>query len=152
MKKVLLFIVLTLAVAFVFYSLDSGDSPKGTAKKAKPAAERSPTGDTGGTPDIVRKAGEMQKESYMKRAEESLEDAQGRFEDMKKDAKKALGKAGDRMGEAREELDESLQGTKQKLAEWKKAAEEAWDRMKQRIEEAFRDLERRYKKLVAQKD
>jgi uncharacterized protein YicC (UPF0701 family) len=151
MKKVLVFIALTVAVAVVFYVFVFSDSPKESARGGRDYAARSSQGDSKDKPDMIRKAEEMQRETYQKRMDESLKDFESRLDGLKTDTQKAGRKTREKLEGALDEMSRLLDDTKQKLVELKKSTGEAWDRMKEKTDASLEALEKKYRDIISKK-
>jgi len=151
MKRVLIFLALTVIVAFVFYFFIFSESPKDSTRTGRDYAGKSDQGRSKDTPDIIRKAEELQRDTYQKRMDESLKDFETRLERLKADTKKAGLKTRDKLENALGELDGMLGDAKKKFAELKKSTGEAWDGMKARMDASLEALEKKYKDVVSKK-
>jgi len=151
MKRVLIFLALTVIVAFVFYFFLFSESPKDSTKVKKEYAGKSIQSDSKDTPDIIRKAEELHRDSYQKRMDESLKDFESRLERLKADTKKAGRKTKEKLENALDELSRMLEDAKKKLSELKKSTGEAWDSMKAKMDASIEALEKKYKDVVSKK-
>jgi uncharacterized protein YicC (UPF0701 family) len=151
MKRVLIFLALTVIVAFIFYFFVFSESPKDSTKVRKDYAGKSLQSESKGTPDIIRKAEELHRDTYQKRMDESLKDFESRLERLKADTKKAGRKTKEKLENALDELSRMLEDAKKKLSELKKSTGEAWDRMKAKTDASLEALEKKYKDVVSKK-
>jgi len=151
MKRVLIFLALTVIVAFIFYFFVFSESPKDSTKVRKDYAGKSLQSESKDTPDIIRKAEELHRDTYQKRMDESLKDFESRIERLKADAKKAGRKTKEKLENALDELSRMLEDAKKKLSELKKSTGEAWDRMKAKTDASLEALEKKYKDVVSKK-
>jgi len=151
MKRILIFIALTVIVAFVFYFFVFSESPKDSTRTGRGYAGKSYQEGSKDTPDIIRKAEELQRDTYQKRMDESLRDFETRLERLKADTKKAGRKTRDKLENALGDLDGMLEDAKTKLAELKKSTGKAWDGMKAKMDASLEALEKKYKDVVSKK-
>ncbi|GEM_PF-809283 len=151
MKRVLVFLALTVIVAFVFYFFVFSESPKDSTRTGKDYAGKSYQGASKDAPDIVRKAEELQRDTYQKRMDESLKDFESRIERLKADTKKAGRKTKEKVEDALDELSRMLEDAKKKLAELKKSTGEAWDSTKAKMDASLEALEKKYRDVVSKK-
>ena len=151
MKRVLIFLALTVIVAFIFYFFVFSESPKDSTKVRKDYAGKSLQSDSKDTPDIIRKAEELHRDTYQKRMDESLKDFESRIERLKADTKKAGQKTKEKLENVLDELSRMLEDAKKKLAELKKSTGETWDRMKAKTDASLEALEKKFKDVVSKK-
>jgi uncharacterized protein YicC (UPF0701 family) len=151
MKRVLIFIVLTVAVAVVFYVFLFSESPKKSTRGGKDYAAKSYQGDSKDKPDMVRKAEELHRETYQKRMDESLKDFESRLEGLKADTKKAGRKTREKLEGALDEMSQLLEDAKRKFAELKKSTGEAWNSMKEKTDASVEALEKKYRDIISKK-
>ncbi len=151
MRRVLVFLALTMIAAFVFYELVFSDRPKEPVKSTRDYAARSHPGDSKGSPDIVRRAEELHRETYQKRMEESLQDFESRLEDLKAETKKASRKTRQKLENAVDEMGRMLDDARAKLADLRKSTGEAWDRMKAKTDASLEALEKKYRDIISKK-
>ena len=151
MKRVLIFVALTIIVAFVFYFFVFSESPKESTRAGRDSAGKSYQGGTKDTPDIIRKAEDLHRDTYQKRMDESLKDFESRLERLKADTRKAGQKTWAKLEDALGDMDGMLEDAKRKLAEMKKSTGEAWDSMKAKMDASVEALEKKYKDVVSKK-
>ncbi|MCX5833051.1 MAG: hypothetical protein NTV99_00785 [Deltaproteobacteria bacterium] len=151
MKRVLIFLALTVIVAFIFYFFVFSESPKDSTKVRKDYAGKSLQSDSKDTPDIIRKAEELHRDTYQKRMDESLKDFESRIERLKADTKKAGQKTKEKLENVLDELSRMLEDAKKKLAELKKSTGETWDSMKAKTDASLEALEKKFKDVVSKK-
>ena len=151
MKRVLIFVALTIIVAFVFYFFVFSESPKESTRAGRDSAGKSYQGGTKDTPDIIRKAEDLHRDTYQKRMDESLKDFESRLERLKADTRKSGQKTWAKLEDALGDMDGMLEDAKRKLAEMKKSTGEAWDSMKAKMDASIEALEKKYKDVVSKK-
>ncbi|HOD36611.1 MAG TPA: hypothetical protein PLR20_12295 [Syntrophales bacterium] len=151
MKRVLVFIALTVIVAFVFYFFVFSDSQKDSTGTGRDYAVKSPQGVSKDAPDIKQKAEDLHRETYQKRVDESLKDFESRLERLKADTRKAGKKTWAKLEDALGDLDGMLDDAKRKLAEMKNSTGQAWDNMKNKMDASLEALEKKYKDVVSKK-
>ncbi len=151
MKRVLVFIALTIIVAFVFYFFVFSDSPKDSTRTGRDYAGKSQQAGAKEAPDLVRKAEDKHRDTYQKRMDESLKDFETRLERLKADTKKAGKKTWAKLEESLGDLDGMLEDAKRNLAEMKKSTGKAWDNMKAKMDASVEALEKKYRDVVSKK-
>lgn len=151
MKRVLVFIALTIIVAFVFYVFVFSESPKDSTRGGKGYAAKSQQGGAKDAPDITRKADDLHRDSYQKRMDESLRDFESRLERLKADTKKAGQKTWAKLEDALGDMDGMLEDAKKGLAEMKKSTGKAWEDMKTKMDASLEALEKKYRDVVSKK-
>jgi ABC-type transporter Mla subunit MlaD len=151
MTRIFIFVVLTVAAAFVFYVFLFSDTPKEPARGGKGHPAGLSQGDSKERPDIIRKAEELHRETYQKRVDESLKDFESRLEGLKSDTRKAGRKVRGKLEDALDEMSRLLDDAKGKLAELKKSTGEAWDRMKEKTDASLEALEKKYRDVISRK-
>lgn len=151
MKRVLIFLALTVIVAFVFYFFVFSESPKDSTRSGRDYAGKSYQEGSKDTPDIIRKAEDLHRDTYQKRMDESLKDFESRLERLKADTKKAGRKTKNKLENALEDLNRMLEDAKKKLTDLKKSTGEAWNGMKTKMDASLEALEKKYKDVVSKK-